>query len=722
MRRTVSSFAALLLLAALASADWDPGQPAKWVQVPDLSTTGIDVKATEPYILADDFLCTETGPITGIHIWGSWLNDVVEPNVTFILSIHADIPAGPVPYSMPGQVLWTRVFGPGTYGYRPFVEGIDEGWMVPPDFYLFPGDHVCWQYNFFLNEAETFIQQGTPEQPIIYWLDVQAIGFGTGAEFGWKTSTDHWNDDAVWGQGMEPYPGPWWELRYPPQHPYGGQSIDLAFVIAGPEMEEIDWGDAPDPAYPTLSASNGANHTISPNVYMGAWVESDPDGQPDATATGDDVLDFTDDEDGVTFTSPLVPGLGATVDVTTSTSGTIDAWIDFDGDGTWMQPYDQIAAGLWVPGGLTTIGYTVPPSAMPGLTFARFRFNTFGPLPFTGPAPDGEVEDYQVRIEELETYKWIQRPDLTTTGIDVRATEPFLLADDYLCTMPGWVNEIHVWGSWLNDYLPFGFDPLAVEFTLSIHRDIPAWESPTGYSMPGEVLWHRVFPAGGFQAMIWQPGIEEGWLEPPTNYLFPADWTCWHYSFYLPIWESFHQVGTPDSGIVYWLDVQARPLDQQAFWGWKTSLEHWNDDAVWALGIEPYPGPWNELRYPPQHPYYPESIDLAFALRSEIDTDVPGGAPGAPKFGLWQNAPNPFNPFTVIDYEVPAGGAKVRLEVYDVGGRLVTTLVDEFRTEGRHTAQWDGRGAGGRELPSGIYLYRLSTPAEEATRKMLLLK
>src|SRR3990172_9328291 len=76
-------------------------------QLPDLTSTGMDVNATFPKVLADDFLCTSTGPITDIHIWGSWLNDNRPPVANFRLSIHADIPAGPNnPYSRPGEQLW----------------------------------------------------------------------------------------------------------------------------------------------------------------------------------------------------------------------------------------------------------------------------------------------------------------------------------------------------------------------------------------------------------------------------------------------------------------------------------------------------------------------------------------------------------------------------------------------------------------------------------------
>ena len=51
------------------------GPPAKWVQLPDMTPMGLDVKATQPNIVADDFLCTKTGAITNIQVWGSWLGD-----------------------------------------------------------------------------------------------------------------------------------------------------------------------------------------------------------------------------------------------------------------------------------------------------------------------------------------------------------------------------------------------------------------------------------------------------------------------------------------------------------------------------------------------------------------------------------------------------------------------------------------------------------------------
>ena len=91
---------------------------------------------------------------------------------------------------------------------------------------------------------------------------------------------------------------------------------------------------------------------------------------------------------------------------------------------------------------------------------------------------------------------------------------------------------------------------------------------------------------------------------------------------------------------------------------------------------------------------------------------------------LEQNYPNPFNPTTKISYEIEqgAGPARVTLEVYDVTGARVRTLVDQVVKPGVHSAVWDGRNARGESVSSGIYFYRLGTPTRALTRKMLLLK
>ena len=94
-----------------------------------------------------------------------------------------------------------------------------------------------------------------------------------------------------------------------------------------------DFGDAPAP-YPTLLAANGARHDAS-GPTLGTNRDTEADGQPSATATGDDLAGTPDDEDGVTFGSIRVGQLGATVTVNVQNApggAKLDAWIDFNGD------------------------------------------------------------------------------------------------------------------------------------------------------------------------------------------------------------------------------------------------------------------------------------------------------------------------------------------------------------------------------------------------------
>ena len=90
-------------------------------------------------------------------------------------------------------------------------------------------------------------------------------------------------------------------------------------------------------------------------------------------------------------------------------------------------------------------------------------------------------------------------------------------------------------------------------------------------------------------------------------------------------------------------------------------------------------------------------------------------------FRLVQNAPNPFNPKTTVAYEVPQS-SEVTIRVYDVTGKLVSTLVDGTVEPGRYAATWDGRNNSGEAVGSGVYFCTMETPTYHATTKMVLMK
>ena len=89
-------------------------------------------------------------------------------------------------------------------------------------------------------------------------------------------------------------------------------------------------------------------------------------------------------------------------------------------------------------------------------------------------------------------------------------------------------------------------------------------------------------------------------------------------------------------------------------------------------------------------------------------------------FSLGPNYPNPFNPSTIIPYQLAASSA-VRLEVFNLLGQRVTTLVEGERPAGFHTATWHATDAAGRAVGAGVYIYRLAVGAASQTGRMVLL-
>ena len=114
----------------------------------------------------------------------------------------------------------------------------------------------------------------------------------------------------------------------------------------------------------------------------------------------------------------------------------------------------------------------------------------------------------------------------------------------------------------------------------------------------------------------------------------------------------------------------------------------------------------------------PQILELAYF--NTCWTDVTEEIPVIP-FELKQNFPNPFNPVTTITFSVPERGRAV-LDVYNVKGELVQTLIDDVVSEGEVSVTWDATDRYGRQISSGVYFYRLRGGEIEMSRKMILLR
>jgi len=242
-RRFVMILLALCLTPGLARADWDPGDPYLWLQLPDPNGWGVD--DTLVRMLADDFESSETGWITGIHFWGSWKSDDVGEIQKISLGIHAGVPSGQdpaKPFAHPGEMLWQRTIDAATYGgvvVRPWGTG-EQGWYDPATGEYSPGDHQgIWQVNVFLNPSDWFLRQGSAADPTVYWLAIGVYPASAYDHFGWKTSSSHWNDPAVHGAWFGPGHGgdPQWTQDLGTT-PFSREGLDLAFVLEGSPVPE----------------------------------------------------------------------------------------------------------------------------------------------------------------------------------------------------------------------------------------------------------------------------------------------------------------------------------------------------------------------------------------------------------------------------------------------------------------------------------------------------
>ena len=208
---------------------------------------------------------------------------------------------------------------------------------------------------------------------------------------------------------------------------------NIPLVISCPR----DWGDLPDPLYPTLSANNGPRHVIG-DLYLGACIDAEADGQPNSAATGDDngasgytvgsCATVNDDEDGVTPASPWTNGPnGGAVTVTANQSGYLCAWFDF-GSASGSAPdgvFDTFVSQPVSAGG-QSVPFDIPAGTFESgpefvTVYARFRLFESDPgctlaSGFTGEAKNGEVEDY--RFEFRPTAVSLQSVVAQTTSGD----------------------------------------------------------------------------------------------------------------------------------------------------------------------------------------------------------------------------------------------------------------------------------------------------------------
>jgi len=208
-----------------------------------------------------------------------------------------------------------------------------------------------------------------------------------------------------------------------------------------------------------------------------------------------------------------------------------------------------------------------------------------------------------------------------------------------------------------------------------------------------------------FQLSDWAKPGEDLWVRLRWDYKYSIDYLA-YYEFEtegitresLPLFDASHSV---------FGDIQKAVVESGD--GSTTTL---SPGEVISLSFGPVP------EAPPSKvaKYILTSTGRYETIKELTDDDVVSDSTS-----LDQNSPNPFNEGTMISYSI-ARDAQVKIEIFDILGRRVTTLVNGFQPAGRQAIRWDGRDHNGKSVASGIYFYRLTAEDFTASKKMMLVK
>ncbi len=669
---------ALLSLAtmdALAQSTFciDTNTP-KWIQPPQ-TQQGLDVKDSRGVALADDFPCVSKGPITDIHIWGSWLNEQPGTITNFWIGIYDDVPAVPGPVVIPSHpgtnLLWSQDFPIGTFAQSIYTNG-NEYFFDPKVTNIIGGDQTVWYYCFY--PANPFVQQGSANNPTNYWLAVvaQVADPNTNIIYGWKTTYQHSHDAAVWipAANGKPLPTGVWNPMF---DLINQTQVDLAFKLTTtntPSVPCVDTGGNKYDQEPNLDLGFDVwnSSPIPPQITDGPWVLADDfvcnqSGQITDLHLWGSWLNNQSLTNSITFTLGIYDDVGVSATNSYSHPGNLlwsqtfvpgqyaetmygtgtESFLD-PGPPVSLGPENQVWYYCFNPTNLfQQKGHTywlaafaqLPPVATTAFGWKSTRqfsndISVHAPWPGTLPSsgggwiptlqsPAGGPLDLAFKITtalpqpvvcvESDFDKYVQSPNIFG-GFDV-LNNPYVLADDFVCTNTGPLSDIHLWGSWLNDLAQTN----SITFWLGIYDDVPVGTGNT-FSHPGtNLLWQQWFNPGEYAESIWTNNAQELFLDPGPSNALSSDSVVWYYCFYPT--NAFQQTGTTNNAKTYWLSAYAQFPVGASKYGWKTTTTVLKDTSVHAIwpGSPPIANPgWTPTGYQPPAGGPPVPLDLAFKL------------------------------------------------------------------------------------------------------------
>ncbi len=519
----------------------------------------------------------------------------------------------------------------------------------------------------------------------------------------------------------------------------GRQSFSL--ILSG--LSQIDMGDAPPDRYPTLLSQDGAYHLMNRNIFLGYKIERETADKP-ADMQGEG-YELKTDNDGVGFSPYIAPGYPVVLKVTVNGSGYLHGWMDWNADGDWEDADEKVLNGVFQSGDEQQYIIHVPSSAKRGQSYARFRFCTQKSLGVSGPAPDGEVEDYPYTIYADSDHDGI------VNVLESRDSDGNGIIDSLQYTPSGYIydelsgkivrgGQVRLFAA-NGDTIPLkengskGFYHIgwlhnAGEYTLHL-------TPPAGYRLSQKCANQEILQVDRSLTYL---GCSKA---NHSNNL--SSHRCEDNPFALtlrtnePAFIALNNL--PVSGLVpvELVSFTADFANGAVHLNWITGSETENlgfhlyrkegDSSRVRTRITPVliQGAGNS-QTGKKYEFIDRDIEFNRSYRYElIDIDFQGHQTvhgpvqvktGLPRrFELQQNYPNPFNPRTQIPYHLDDAG-HCRLVVFNLNGQQIKVLANGHHNAGSYVREWDGRDEQGKVVPSGIYLYRLVFNGRVKTRKM----
>ncbi|MBL7994178.1 fibronectin type III domain-containing protein [bacterium] len=576
--------------------------------------------------------------------------------------------------------------------------------------------------------ATTYDNTGLLENSTYYYIVYAAHPWGVSQASGQTSATTSLVAPVITGA----------QAQHTPTTPSENQAVTISVPVAGSGLTVRIFtgagyqilGDSTDM---TLSGGNTYSYTVPANrvSYLGLWYRIKA-----INAAGVDIYPATGRTE-IAITAN--PGSVATI----ITSGAYSSGIAADGYSTISLPLNTSLNLVPILGAQEFDGNNVP---------TNWRAVTYDPTSTT-------FSNVTSLVNNTAYFLYIRGDDPVAvfSGMPAGSTNPKLLFDAYVLK-PGW--NLVPW--------PFAFGA-TISVTDPAKVDAAIWQMAAGdWSQVTQVKAFGGYAIKNKTAGNVILGTAVNWTTVAGKHLADADWTIRIKAESSKRHDYFNYIGVSSlSTDLYDLLDVSEPMsmgnDVSLYFAAKNELDQVEklasdvrsnqvDGNVWEMNVANNVNEksltlnWELPAMPPNHKMMivdvnnNEFLDMeqiaTYHFRAKkdnkfkivvgknefVDQAIEKIRAELPReFGIAQNYPNPFNPSTTIQFDVARSG-NVKVKVYNVLGQEVATLVDGYFETGKQSVQWNGKDALGRQVASGVYMYRLEAGKIAKTKKMMLIK